>query len=419
LLSLIAAAVGAVPAQAEPLPRIVAAAMIESGTGNGLVVGVRASAPWDELKPALGVGANSTLRSGFGRVYAVSRNEDNVTVVDADSWTVEQVVPTGVGSEPIDIAIVDANTAYVSRRGATHLLRVDLNTWSTQAVVDLSPLADSDGIPEMTWMAVHDGLLLVQLERFSNGDPFGYIPPATLAVVDLASEQLLDLDPVAPGIQGLELVGTAPKHKMQIVSDPYTLYLSASGGFFDEGGLEAVDLATLQTNGLILQEADGRIGADLGSFTLVSPTDGYLVFSTDLIQSSHLVDFTTAGFVDSDSEIISIVDYRAPTILHDTQSDTIFLPQGLNRANGLHVFAAADGTKLTTDPIPLAGSPTDIALVCDAAIACGDAACPASQNCAAVPALGPVATWTLVVIVIVLSGAHQPARRMPAPAPSE
>jgi hypothetical protein len=133
---------------------------------------------------------------------------------------------------------------------------------------------------------------------------------------------------------------------------------------------------------------------------LVSPTDGYLVFSTDLIQSSHLVDFTTAGFVGSDSEIISIVDYRAPTILHDAESDTIFLPQGLNRANGLHVFAAADATKLTTDPIPLAGSPTDIALVCDAAIACGDPACPATLGCVVVPVLGPAATGALFLLVL-------------------
>ena len=71
--------------------------------------------------------------------------------------------------------------------------------------------------------------------------------------------------------------------------------------------------------------------------------------------------------------------------------------------NGLHVFAAADATKLTTDPIPLAGSPTDIALVCDAAIACGDPACPAPQNCVVVPALGPAATSALILIV--LSGA--------------
>jgi hypothetical protein len=39
LLGLIAAAVGVMPAQAEPAPRIVAAAVNETSTGNGIVVG--------------------------------------------------------------------------------------------------------------------------------------------------------------------------------------------------------------------------------------------------------------------------------------------------------------------------------------------------------------------------------------------
>lgn len=399
---LVAVAAGA---QAASGPRIVAAAVNESGTGNGQVVGVRAVAPWDVVKPAIGVGPNATLRSAYGRVYAVSRTNETVSVIDAHTWTLLQVVPTGADSEPIDIAIVDPDTAYVTRRGATQLLRVDLNTWATTAVADLSPLADADGIPEMTYLLAHDGNLLIQLERFSDGEPFGFIPPTTLAVVDLASETLVDLDPGTAGTQGIELDGTAAKHKMQIVPSTDTLYVSASGTFFDAGGLEAVDLVTLQTNGLILQEAKGRIGADLGSFVLTRPTVGYLVFSTDLIQSSHLVDFTTAGVVNSDSEIISIVEYRAPTILHDTTSDTIFLPQGVIGANGVHVFAAADATPLTSTPAPLPGLPTDLTLVCDAAIACGDPACPETASCTSVPAFG-AATRTLLALLVVVGGAY-------------
>jgi hypothetical protein len=368
-------------------PRIVAAAVNESGTGNGLVVGLRSVSPWEVVRAAIGVGRDSTLRSAYGRVYAVSRTDDNVTVIDANAWTVLQIVSTGAGSQPVDIAIVGPDTGYVTRRGSTHLLRLDLGDFSTTEVVDLSPLADSDGIPEMTGLIEHDGKLLVQLERFSNGEPFGFIPPATLAVVDVATETLVDVDPLAAGTQGLELDGTAAKHKMQVVPQTDTLYVSASGGFFDAGGLEAVDLTNLATNGLILEEAKGKIGADLGSFVLTSPLGGYLVFSTDLIESSHLVDFTTAGFVGSDEEIISIVDYRAPTILHDTASDTIFLPQGLFGANGVHVFAAADATPLTMSPAPLPGRPTDLTIVCDAAIECGDPACPETASCVGVPGL--------------------------------
>ena len=128
---------------------MVAAAVNEDGTGNGLVVAIRAVSPWDQLEGPLPVGANATLRSAFGRVYALSKSEDSVTVIDVATWSIEQVIDTGVGSQPIAIAVVDMNTAYISRRGETHLLRVDLNDWATEAVVDPSPLADVDGIPEM------------------------------------------------------------------------------------------------------------------------------------------------------------------------------------------------------------------------------------------------------------------------------
>lgn len=398
LIPLLIAIALSAPALADPPPRMIAAAFNEDETGSGQVVGIRAVSPWDQLKGPLPVGADATLRSAFGRVYAVSKSEDSVTVIDVATWSVEQVIDTGVGSQPIDIAVVDANTAYVSRRGDTHLLRVDLNSWATEAVVDLSPLADVDGIPEMAWMAIHNGKLFVQLERFNDGEPYGFIPPATLAVVDLASEQLLDLDPLKEGLQGLELLGTAAKHKMQILPGTSTLYLSASGQFFDSGGLESVNLDTLQSNGLILEETVGEIGADLGCFVFTSPTKGYLVFSTDLIESTHLVDFNDAAKVGP--EIISIVAYRAPTLLHEIASDTIFLPQGVNKANGLHVFAAADGTQLTANPVPLAGTPTDIAFVCDASNVCGDEACPAQPSCIAVPALGPGAAGLAALVLL-------------------
>ena len=196
---------------------------------------------------------------------------------------------------------------------------------------------------------------------------------------------------------------------MQIVGDD-TLCLSASGTFFDQGGLECVDLESLQSQGLVHAESDGLIGADLGAFVFVTPTEGYLDFSTDLIESTHLVAFDTAGFVGS--ELISIVAYRTPTLLHDAQSDTILLPHGQNRANGLHVFAAADGRQLTTSPAPLPGPPTDIALVCDGAVACGDPACPPPPSCNEVPGLG---AWGAICVALGLIAAAAMIRSRPRP----
>lgn len=82
LIPLLIAIALSAPALADPPPRMIAAAFNEDETGSGQVVGIRAVSPWDQLKGPLPVGADATLRSAFGRVYAVSKSEDSVTVID-------------------------------------------------------------------------------------------------------------------------------------------------------------------------------------------------------------------------------------------------------------------------------------------------------------------------------------------------
>ncbi|MCH8242702.1 MAG: hypothetical protein IH897_08840, partial [Planctomycetes bacterium] len=167
------------------------------------------AAPWDFTTPPLEVGANSIARFAQGVLYVVSRSEDTITAIDPVSWSILQVYALAEGSEPLDIAVVDAQSAYVTRRLATHLLRLDLDTGATSEATDLSMFADADGVPDMGMMALHEGRLFVQIRR-QNGDPGPLVPPAYLAVVDIGTEQLIDVDPVAPGVQAIELAGTKP-----------------------------------------------------------------------------------------------------------------------------------------------------------------------------------------------------------------
>jgi len=61
--------------------------------------------------------------------------------------------------------------------------------------------------------------------------------------------------------------------------------MRASGDFFNDGGMEMIDLATIRSLGLIVREDDGVVGADLGAFVLVAPERGYLTFGADLAVS--------------------------------------------------------------------------------------------------------------------------------------
>jgi hypothetical protein len=180
--------------------------------------------------------------------------------------------------------------------------------------------------------------------------------------MDLASEQLIDVDPAREGLQAIELVGTFPKMKMQVVEQTQKLFVSATGAFFDAGGIEVIDLGNLRSDGLAIREADDLTGADLGAFVMVSPERGFLVYSTDLLLSSHLHQFSLTGGVDQ-RELAVDLNYFSPAIEFDPGTNTVFFPVGGMLDRGLLAFDATTGTPLSDSLIPTSGPPTDLALV--------------------------------------------------------
>jgi hypothetical protein len=367
---------------ADPPARVVVAWTDVSNAGH--IRSFPSAAPWAFDTPALNVGASAILREAGGLLYVVSRIDATVAVVDFESWTILRTLSVGAGREPVDIAVIAPDRAYVSCFDETHLLRFNPITGETTPVVDFSIFADADGIPELNMLAAHEDRLFVQLRRIDSMT-HGFVQPAMLAVVDLKTEQLIDVDPIAPGVQAIELEGMAPKLKMQIVESSRRLYLSASGDFFDEGGIEAIDLDTLQTVGLILREADGEIGADLGAFILTTSERGLLTFSTDFAESSHMVEFTVSGGVVPGGALFETVGYFVPTLPHDPATNTIFFPNGGFGDPGVFVLDADAGDEIAAVTLDANTFPTDVVVIL-----------PPTN----VPA---VSTWGLVILALVLS----------------
>ena len=100
-------------------------------------------------------------------------------------------------------------------------------------------------------------------------------------------------------------------------------------------GIEVIDLDNLQSLGLVIREADGFTGADLGAFVMVNPERGYLAYTTDLILSSHLQGFRLSGGVDPLPQVYGTVNYFAVTIEFDPQSNTFFFPTGGTDSDGV------------------------------------------------------------------------------------
>jgi hypothetical protein len=341
----------------------VAVAWNDFARGVGVVQLLRALRPWELRLRAIETGRDATLHYRFGRLYAVSRRDGTVTVITRRGGRVRTVIELGDRSEPEDIAVVTRRTAYVSRRSATHLLRLDPQTGATADVVDLSPFADADGRPELGAMIRDGDRLFVQIRRFNEDGPGGFAPPAYLAVVDLRTETLIDVDPLKPGTQAIELQGTSPKHRMQIVDETRSLLVSATGGFFDHGGIEVIDLDTLRSRGLVIRESDGMTGADLGPFVMVDADRGFLVYSTDLDLSSHLQPFSLSRGVDPGPNLHVSVGYAVPALVHEPRRGTFFLPDGVFQRQGVHVFDVESWSRLSDAPTAVTGLPSDILLL--------------------------------------------------------
>jgi len=346
---------GAMPARAQ-----VAVAWTD-GT-SGFVGAMRTRAPFSARARVLEIGGDAVLGRAYrSQLFSLSRSTGRV-VLFTTRWRVRRTFELGAGAQFEDMVVAAPCKAYLTRRSATHLLRLDLCTGTTAEVVNLGAFADADGNPDLGAMIIDRGRLFVQIRRMNEDGPNGLAPPGYLAVVDLVTEQLVDVDPVTPGPQAIRLQGTAAKHRMQILPGTRRLFVSATGAPFDAGGIEVIDLDTLGSEGLVIREGDGFTGADLGPFVMISPERGYLVYSTDFDLSSHLHRFSLSGGVEPEELNVS-VGYQVPALVHDPIADTLLLPDGVFDRQGVHAFRASTGERLTTAPIATTGAPTDLLLL--------------------------------------------------------
>lgn len=342
----------------------VAAAWNDSLVTAGSAQALRSRRPWSPRSRHLTTGPDVVLALGRrNTLVALSRGGGIITVLDRGSWRVRRQILLGGQTVLEDLAVVGPCRAYVSRRNSPRLIRADLCRGAWVETTDLAGFADADGNPDLGTMIVHEGRLFVQVRRINEDATARFVPPAMLAVVDLATDTLIDTDPVVEGVQAIELEGTAPKHRMQIIAATRRLFVSASGGSMDAGGLEAVDLDTLRSLGLVIREADGLVGADLGPFIFLTPDRGFLTFSTDFDLSSHLTPFSLSGGVEP-VELHRSVGYAVPALAFDPLAGTLFVPDaGSIDSRGINVFDAATGRRLTPSPIPTSGLPTDVLLL--------------------------------------------------------
>jgi len=203
--------------------------------------------------------------------------QDNVIVLSKDDLgTPLNQYSTGNGTNPYDMRFVSESKAYISRYGHSHVLVVNPVSGDSLGAIDLSGFADADGFPEMFQLALYNNRLFVACQRLDQANGFVPADYSVIAVIDVTTDQLVDVDATAAGIQGIVMAG---KNSVGAHQRGNKWILSTVNTFTDltDGGIEVIDLENLKSDGVIMSEAE--LGGNLNALTMSSDNKGYVVVS--------------------------------------------------------------------------------------------------------------------------------------------
>ena len=224
----------------------------------------------------LTIHSDAAVRTYRDKVYIINRlGQDNVLVLNrSDLKTPLTQYSTGNGSNPHDMAFVSEEKAYISRYERTQVLIVNPVTGDSLGVVDLSGFADADGLPEVSQLALYGNHLFAACQRLDRDNGFVPTDVSVIAVVDVLTDQVVDVDANTAGVQGIVMASKNPAGAV-LRGDKW--FLSAVNTFDDltDGGIEVIDLANLRSDGVVLGEM--ALGGNLSSLTMVSDDEGYVV----------------------------------------------------------------------------------------------------------------------------------------------
>lgn len=246
---------------------------------TGILATVVMDAPHRTRELPTPVFSDAVVRVTGGETIVLNRFlADNVQVLGKRLRTRLQC-RTGAGSNPHDIVVRDAHTAYVTRYGAPELWVVDPKARGCRrfrtGTIDLGAYADADGIPEMDQMALVGSRLFVTLQRLDRLQ--GFVPTAKSLLVEIdTTTNTIAGEPVT--LLGRNAFGDASG----IVPEPggTRLAIATPGDIFaiGDGGIGWVDPGTeppTVERTFFLTEDD--VQGNVTDFVLVSPTRGYAI----------------------------------------------------------------------------------------------------------------------------------------------
>jgi DNA-binding beta-propeller fold protein YncE len=251
------------------------AVIVSTDFETGALLRAPVGAPARARPVAATIHADALVRVIDGTVFVVNRYlGDNLQVL-SDRMTTRLQCSTGIGSNPHDVALAAPDKAYVTRYDREALWIVDPTAAGCavfrRGTIELGALADGDGLPEMSQMALIGERLFVSLQRLDRRG--GFVPngPSWLAVVDTTTDTVTGV---------VELEGRNPladSSGLQREPGSGKLLVPQAGNVFrtGDGGIERIDPEALVSEGFIVTE--DVLGGTITDFVVVSPQKGYAV----------------------------------------------------------------------------------------------------------------------------------------------
>ncbi|RKZ13845.1 hypothetical protein DRQ53_03470 [bacterium] len=329
--SLILIALVLVPVAAQPADLYATTTSYEVFGGTAQI---QMAPPWSSTLDEYQIHSDAVVRDYNDRwVFIVNRlYGDNILVLDRNSGygVVTQYSVAATGLNPRDIHVAPSagpasapGRAFIPLYESNLLLVCDALSGNNVVTIDLSTFADADGLCEMDRLVElpaspghPSGRLALSLQNMDrSGSTWIPTDAAQLVLIDIATESLIDADPVAPGMQGIDLQLTNPFWRLSYgaVAGGWKILVNCTGQYgVQDGGIEMVDPWTMQSDGVLFSEA--QLGGDLLDFALLGQTIGWAIrsdasFRTQLVRfdpSTGLVQqvvLSSSGFDLSDLEM--------------------------------------------------------------------------------------------------------------------
>jgi DNA-binding beta-propeller fold protein YncE len=301
-----------------------------------------------------GVNSDAIARFFNGLVYVVNRfGADNIQVIDPQQgYTTIVQQSVGNGTNPQDIAVVSPSKAYVSRLGSAELLIVDPMTLAQLDAIDLSGRTkpnDLDGVPELSLMLVHNGLVYLILQHldFTAGIPTK-AAPGEIVVIDPATDTVVTV---------IELQGNNPFTDLQFSPDLNRILVGSLGDFLvNDGGIEAIDPDTnTRDAGFVIDET--TIGGDITHFRIVSATKGFAVVVTDTNFANALVTFNPSTGQKLATVFGPLNVFMSHFAINSRDELYLAVTDSATPTPGVRIFDTVQDMELTTEPLSVGQLP--------------------------------------------------------------